>query len=193
MGLELVFRAGGDEIGIKLQPSDVDLLSFLREKGLEKEVEAIFDTKDFGKSSPIDRNEALISLKTLIGKINSEPDLIPYTYGAKEEIPRGSGMISSGLGGGISGILIDGELFYLAMGFNECVLYKLKKGDDGKWHEVEPKDVRGLKVIKTDAAYFGGDIFIYREKVPTTLMRNMKQLLAFLEKASVQKVIKVLC
>jgi hypothetical protein len=191
MGLDITYIAGENKLSFRLPPSEIDILSFLRNTGFTDEVDAIFGVDDFGKTTQIDRITLLKSATHLVESIKTNPKILPYIYSSKEEISRGSGMYSSGTGI-ISGFRIGGILHCLEVGLEKCELRKRRQNESGKWEEYEPQDVRNLKVIKIDDDNFFGDITIYRKRKPTKLLRNLEQLRSFLSKSKVEIIEKIL-
>lgn len=191
MGLDMTYIAGEDKLSFRLPPSEIDVLSFLRNKGFKKDVEVIFGTNEFGESKRIERKILLKSVTHLFQSTKDNPDILPYTYFLKQEVPLGSGMYTGG-SGGISGFRINGIPHFIEAGLNKCKLSKLRQNNSGKGEEYDPQDVRHLKLIKLDKDNFLGDIIIRKTRKPTKLLRNLEQLKSFLSKTNVKTVIKYL-
>jgi len=191
MGLDMTYIAGEDKMTFRLPPGEIDILSFLREKGFKDDIDVIFGTSDFGETTQVDRSKLLKSVKHLFESIKANTKILPYIYGFKEEIPRGSGMYSTG-SGGASGFRIDGIPHCLEAGLEKCELSKRRQTESGKWEEYDQQDVRHLKLIKIDEDNFSGDITIYKKRKPTKLLRNLDQLQSFLSKTIVKTIDKIL-
>jgi hypothetical protein len=191
MGLDITYLAGKKTFSFRLSPTEIDILGELRKKGLEDEIEVILGVTDYGIASDVQRKELSKAVKQLLERLKADPELLPYTYGAKFEVSRGSGMYSTGAGVA-TGFRINGETYSIECGLDLCELTKRKQNEDGKWQDVEPKDVRGQTKIETDDDSFFGDIHIYRKKKPTKLLANLKRLKKFLEKTAVPIVQKTL-
>jgi hypothetical protein len=191
MGLDMTYIAGEKKLSFRLPLSDIDILDFLRKAGFSKEVKVIFGTSDFGKETKLSRTTLLKSVMHLLESIKSNPKTLPYVYGLKQEIPRGSGMYSTG-SGGMTGYLSDGTPYYIEAGLNKCELSKRRQNKSGKWEEYDRQDVRHLKVIKVNEGDIFGNIMIYKKRKPTKLLQNLEQLKSFLSKTNVKTIEKVL-
>ena len=187
----MTYIADEKELSFRLPPSDIDVIDFLLNAEFKKEVKAIFGISDFGKTTQISRIILLKSVTHLIESIKSNPKALPYVYGLKQEIPRGSGMYSTGSGGS-TGYLSDGTPYYIEGGLNKCELSKRRKNKSGKYERYDTQDVRHLKVIKVNPNDIFGDIIIYKKRKPTKLLSNLKQLESFLSKARVKTIKKIL-
>ncbi|MHC4215344.1 MAG: hypothetical protein ACYSWP_18435 [Planctomycetota bacterium] len=191
MGLDITYLAGKKTFSFRLSPSEIDILSLLRKKGLEDETEVIMGVTDYGIATDVQRKELSKAVKQLLKRLKDDPELLPYTYGTRIEVQRGSGMYSNG-GGITSGFRIKGETYSIECGLDMCELTKKWQDEKGVIHRGAPRDVRNLKVIKLDDDNFFGDIHIYKKRKPTKLIANLKRLQQFLEKTAVSIVQKTL-
>ena len=191
MGLDIKYTAGEESICFRLSPNDIDVAAVLAKKGFQKEVEDVLGVLDFGEQTSVSQKALSTSVSKLLEAIRKDPKILPYTYGAKEEIPHGSGNYSTGTGI-ISGFKIDGETYSLELGLDTCLLRRKWQDKQGAIHLDAPKDARNLKVIKVDENSFSGDIYIYKRRKPTKLVRHLQQLQAFLSKTRAKYIQKTL-
>jgi len=191
MGLDITYIAGEEELCFGLPSTDIEVLEILAKKSFKKEVESVIGVSDFGEQCSIKKTELFKSIECILEKLRTDPKILPYTYSVKVEIPRGSGKYSTG-SGMISGFRIKGEIYSIESGLDRCVLIKMRKDKSGKWEDCEPKDVRSLKLIKTDDDNFFGDIKISKRRKPTELIRNLEQLKDFISKSDSNVIHKIL-
>ena len=191
MGLDMTYTAGEQKLSFRLTDSDIDVLEFLRSHGLEREVEDIFGVCGFGEESSVDMGPLLSSVERLLEAATASPSALPYVYGAREEIPPGSGQYSIG-SGTICGIRIGGQLYSLTTGLDHCELTTRRQDASGNWYDCEPEDVRARKVIKVDKNDLFGDIIITKRRKPTKLTRHLEQLHSFLRKTAADEIHKML-
>ena len=188
MGMEITYLAGDRELSFILSPTIVETTKILARNGFEKEVERIFGVSDFGRESPTNTADLLEAIETIISALESEPDLLPYTYSFKIEMPPGSGKYSVG-SGMASGIRIRGALHSIEGGLDRCELTRDWWDENGVYHGDKPQDIRNLNVLQTDEH---GEIKIIKRKSRTCFMRNLRQLRKFLSKVKVETVRKIL-
>lgn len=191
MGIDITYRAGESELSFRLPQGDIEVLEYLRKKYFPKEIEVIFGVDDFGEIKEINRHEILKAIEITLNSMKQNKNILPYNYITKSEISRGSGIYSGG-GGIISGFKIKGEIYSLEAGLDKCILTKRKQVGDKKWCDCEPKDVRNIKIIKTDKDCFFGDIQIKKKRKPTKLIKNLEQLKTFLSNIDEKMIQKIL-
>jgi len=189
MGLNISYIADDRSLTFRLSMSDLEILENLSKEGFKEDVDAVVGVSDYGKEETIAHFVLLQSINKLLGSLGNERDLLPYTYLLEEKINTMKGEINSSGTGCISGLKIEGELYSIESGLDNCVLSKKKCGKDKRWYFCEPKDVRHLKEIKTDNL---GVIKIIKKRKATSLQKMLKQLLEFLSNAESPTVTKIL-
>jgi len=192
MGLDMTYIAGEDRLSFRQSQTDVEVTEVLaRRKEYEEDIRIIFDVSDFGELTPVKRTVLLNAVNHLLAEIKSAPQVLPYIYGTKVEIPSGSGQYSTG-GGVICGLKIDNNIYDLECGLEKCELARKCRDEAGIVHECESEDVRHLKTIKTDDNSFFGNVTIVKKRAATKLKRSLEELRLFLCRTNVHVIQKIL-
>jgi len=191
MGLDMTYIAGEATLSYRLSASDAELINYLKEHGFPEEIEKIFGISEFGEKTGIETAVLRDALDRFLSSIRTKRNCLPYAYVLREEIPRGSGLYSTG-GGVISGFKIKGVLHSIEGGLNKCVLTTMKRNESGKWHGCAPKDVRDRRIIKVDGDNLGSDIEIKKRRKPRGLINNLERLLSFLSETNQTRIQKIL-
>lgn len=191
MGLEITYSSDNKKHQWRLSANEIEAMDILASRGLKDKVEAILGVINFGKKTPIARNQLLEAVVFLIDELQSNSSITPYFFDIKIETPRGSGNYSTG-GTAVCGLKINKEEYVIEYGFNKCVLIKKWQDAEMKIHHGEPTDIRHLAKIETDKDSFFGDAEIIKRKMSNILVKNLKKLRTFLEECTGDNIIKVL-
>lgn len=192
MGLEITYSSDDNkQYKWQLSVNEVEAMDILASKGLRDKADAILGVIDFGEKTCIAKSQLFEAVVFLINELENNPDLTPYFFDVKAEIPRGSGNYSTG-GIAICGLKINGEEYEIEHGLDKCVLIKKWQDTDMKIHHGEPVDIRHLSIIETDQDSFIGDIKIAKRKMSNVLVKNLKKLKTFLEECTSDNIIKIL-
>jgi hypothetical protein len=135
MGLNLKYTAGKREFSIRLAANEVRILQALAERGLETAANEVIDVGDFGKAKAIERRLLLDAVTTILTALEREKELLPYTYMASFEYPQSSGEYGAWSTGAISGLRIEGKVYWFECGLDRCELVEMYKDDNGRVHE----------------------------------------------------------
>jgi hypothetical protein len=187
MGLDLSFQTADEELSIRLSNTDWQIFGMLG-KGYRMEVDAIAGVDDFGEPRIVGRLDLLHAVEVMLGRMESETDLIPYVYGHTIREGLAAGVSGTGT---IGGIRIGGDGFSYALigGLGRCILEKWGAGPDGKGILIEKRDIRQEKSIKSDNY---GTIEITRKKKSTSLKKALVELKEFLTRHQEETVTKIL-
>jgi len=196
MGLDMTYVAGDAKLTFRLTENDVAVAKILSEKEFDKQISAIFDVSDFGVETSIQKSSLYESVAHILKCIQNNEKFLPYKYQLEDTIFTKKGSHTS-TSNSISGISIDGQLYLLEGGLDRCELSKLRKDENGLWQPYDTKDVRNVKVIKTDGKFVGeysiSDIRIKKKRASIKIVKHLKQLQTFLDKTNTEIVQKILC
>lgn len=188
--MTLEYRAGSSVHAVSPSRPDFQILELMSsDKNLEKSVSLIMDTEELGVPVEVERVAVVSAIDKLLNYINENQKNLPYTYGFRLCVDQESGLMQESLGGGVSGLRINGEAYMLRTGLGKCSLERFEIDKDGIGRVADARDARNMKVIKTDNM---GDIAICRRRKKISIKEVLVGLREFLDMQSCSTVHKII-
>ena len=180
MGLDLTIASGAEQLRLRLQAGDVELLEVLRDEGWT-EVRTVFVVPEFGVARSVPRGPLFDAVEALLARIEQGEGPLPVTYGVEIQVAPGVWM----KGSGGCGARIGGEIYAINAGVGYCNLEHWAVGKDGQGYVVETTDIRSRQSITTDDQ---GEIRITRRVGGAGLRKLLKKIKAFLRASTGESV-----